>query len=61
MGTNDVLDLDLAARQGLEKLGYAQEMTRVRAVELLSSLVQEPFKLTMPPSVDAWLAPYSFQ
>ena len=56
-----MLDLDLAARQGLEKLGYTQEMTRVRAVELLSSLVQEPSKLTMPPSVDAWLAPYSFQ
>ena len=56
-----MLDLDLAARQGLEKLGYTQEMTRVRAVELLSSLVQEPFKLTMPPFVDAWLAPYSFQ
>ena len=35
MATKDVLssDLDLAARQGLEKLGYTQEMTRVRIVE----------------------------
>jgi hypothetical protein len=41
MGTKDVLDLDLAARQGLEKLGYTQEMTRVRVVELSSCLVQE--------------------
>lgn len=29
MEANDPLDVDLAARRGLEKLGYTQEMTRV--------------------------------
>lgn len=32
MTTKDGLDIDLAARQGLEKLGYTQEMTRVRVI-----------------------------
>lgn len=45
MGTKEELDVDLAARQGLEKLGYTQEMTRVRIREL--SLVQ--VKLTLLP------------
>lgn len=40
MGMKDVLDLDLAASEGLEKLGYTQEMTRVCVVERSSSLVQ---------------------
>lgn len=36
MGANsDALDIDLVARQGLEKLGYTQEMTRVRTIKLL--------------------------
>ena len=39
MATKDVLDLDLDAREGLEKLGYTQEMTRVRVVESSSFLV----------------------
>ena len=32
MGSKDTFDMELAARQGLEKLGYTQEMTRVRIV-----------------------------
>ncbi|KAF8130122.1 amino acid transporter [Boletus edulis] len=32
MATKDVFDLDFAARQGLEKLGYTQELTRTRGL-----------------------------
>ena len=40
MGAKDVLALDLAAREGLEKLGYTQEMTRVRVVASSFRLVE---------------------
>jgi len=40
MGAKDVLALDLAAREGLEKLGYTQEMTRVRVIASSSLLVE---------------------
>ncbi|KIJ61727.1 hypothetical protein HYDPIDRAFT_95997 [Hydnomerulius pinastri MD-312] len=32
MGTKDVVDIDAVAREGLEKLGYNQEMTRTRGL-----------------------------
>jgi len=40
MATKDVLDLDLPACEGLEKLGNTQEMARVRVVRSSSFLVQ---------------------
>lgn len=57
MGTKDVFDMELAAREGLEKLGYTQEMTRVRVQILMR--VQE-ISMILPSAV-SWFVPHSFQ
>lgn len=58
METKDALDIDLAAREGLQKLGYVQEMTRVRVTE---SSQDSMGQVVNPFISDPWLVPHSFQ